>query len=339
MLTPLVQIALKWLSTRESDCLEFASCIPHWKLIESNGFSGTVIVKLEVNGASFALRSWPNQVQTHERIAFWRAVSQTSLAPKLHGWHAELGADSPWLAPFAGSLWTMCDWVDASPVQPQDIHLDLCLQLCERLNELHQISMSPCLQTSSSLAERLQFLQAHRRLDYAWITDHPFLNQFALNEVVMHGLNALHTNASRWERQLVASSKRVRRCQWVVRDLWYANVLIDTNKQFSSIVDFGAARIDWPGLDFIRLVGSMQPHCNQGENVVVWKRAWDAYRSKQFGFTNVEDSLEECMQLAEIQRTLSLVQWMDWIRQGHFNLADEHVADRIANRVHELSHY
>ncbi len=55
-------------------------------------------------------------------------------------------------------------------------------------------------------------------------------------------------------RRLEAWTRRTLPCHWIVRDAWRENVLV-IDDQVTGVIDFGAARIDWPGFDLVRWIG------------------------------------------------------------------------------------
>ncbi len=46
-----------------------------------------------------------------------------------------------------------------------------------------------------------------------------------------------------------------RACHWIVGDLWRENILV-MDDRITGIVDFGAARVDWPVLEVVRWLSS-----------------------------------------------------------------------------------
>ena len=143
-----------------------------------------------------------------------------------------------------------------------------------------------------------------------------------------------------WQRFLSFGGRQMRACHWIVRDLWRENILLDDSKRFSSIVDLGAARIDWPGLDFIRLFGSLSYDSGHDFSVdgssknELWQDAFAAYTRKHPSHTI--ESLEECKMLHIVSVGLSIAQWVRWIQSGTIDLRNSEKAQRVSERIREL---
>lgn len=137
--------------------------------------------------------------------------------------------------------------------------------------------------------------------------------------------------------ELISSQKRM--CHWIVRDLWFENILVTDSNQFASIVDLGAARLDWPGLDFVRLFGSLIPfahpaQASQDDWNALWENALRCYRNAHPD--HAIGSIWECRMLDKLSTALAIAQWIRWLDEGTFHKADPRQATRVNSRLNQL---
>jgi Ser/Thr protein kinase RdoA (MazF antagonist) len=169
------------------------------------------------------------------------------------------------------------------------------------------------------------------------LSNHPFFEATSLRCRLTKVIEILMERMQLWHHVLEIASSQPRTCHWIVRDLWYDNILITGSRQFAAIVDLGAARYDWPGLDFIRLFGSLMavaPVSLRHEPQEIWNTAFHAYAERYPN--HLIESLEECCVLHEIATQLSIVQWMRWVYGGFFDLTNPQIANRVRNRISDL---
>jgi hypothetical protein len=164
-----------------------------------------------------------------------------------------------------------------------------------------------------------------------------FANNLLL-EKVKHCLAIVLERQPSWLRFLTICESQNRECHWIVRDLWFENILVDERQHFSSIVDLGAARLDWPGLDFVRLFGSLS--YRDGDRTVfsgddsdeeLWNDAYGAYT--QSHTDHAIESLEECKMLHKVSLGLSLFQWVLWNKAGSIDLTNSDKVQRVSKRI------
>lgn len=343
----------------------------------SNGFSDSAIYRLHCNEKSYAIRSWPDRVDTLSKIQFWRAIEsrflaepQTSLTllgavasnpfPRLYAWDRSLNVDETvlgihpasrvWLHRFGERLWTLSEWVPGTSIPSGPVPPNLIVQLARILARLHaQTSVatdevkSPLGQLkmpSRAIEERWLALKAIDHRLFAAVDRSPFLAAVGLSDRVKHVLGTVLHASVQWKHMLSVCAGQTRTCHWIVRDLWRENVLVDEAGDFSSIVDLGAARVDWPGLDFTRLFGSLLypdksfSHASDDPSDSIWRLAYEAY-SAEYPDHSIE-SLEECRMLHEVSSGLAIAQWVTWIDHGTFESANTDKFSRIADRISEL---
>jgi hypothetical protein len=339
---------------------------------ESQGFSGTSIYRLTNSKGRFAIRGWPSDLSSEHKVAFWQAcnascisadltepLTPASLAatqsqktkfpvapfPQLYFWDLA-GALPSFLLTMGQRQWTLSDWVEGRAIERDDIHLDLVHHLATVLGAIHRNSVSiihPSANSrhdqmpSPSIGERLRFIATFDERCIKLASKLPFFQKSQLADRVVECLSHLIVQRPAWTRFLDSSAFVARKSHWIVRDLWYENVLVDSTQQFVSIVDLGAARLDWPGLDFVRLFGSMigsRAVPNPSSHFDWWSSALDSYAASHP--QHAIESLEECIALHTISCSLSIAQWVGWISSGRFPMGDDRLFRRIACRISEL---
>ena len=328
--------------------------------IPSSGFSGTSIYRLTNSIGSFAVRSWPTSASSRDKIVFWQAInsaSQRSIAsgelacqpfPTLMRWVAS-SSTSRWILPFEDHLWTLCDWVSGRPIERADVDVDLIRHSASVLGNIHRttlsavdeqgLKLSELRQPSASIQERKRFMQSLDNQMVEHVSDSGFFAKAKLTERVTECLRLLVRLIAFREQFMEICSARERTCHWIIRDLWHANLLVDSSGKFSSIVDLGAARLDWPGLDFKRLFGSLiglraGGWEGQSNDEDWWQIAFTAYA--EVHPTHAIDSLDECRYLSQLSCGLSISQWVRWLTEKRFEIQNPDIGRRIANRIHEL---
>ena len=346
-ITTLAEIALQSLSNDRIDDFECHA----WR---SNGFSDSAILRLTCVLGAFSIRSWPNRFDTHSKIEFWAAANEAlnnerSLKhagaatdipfPVLTKWQPH-GEPSALVLPFEGQLWTLCSWVPGQPIAANQVDETLVVHLATVLGRLHAKPLGLQTMQSNSLRERLEALKSLDHRLFTAIDQTAFFSASHLSDKLKHCMAIVLERGPDWERFLSIGGRQMRACQWIVRDLWRENVLLDDSNRFSSIVDLGAARIDWPGLDFIRLFGSLSYDSGHDLSLNVtsknelWQDAFAAYTNEHP--SHAIESLEECKMLHIVSVGLSIAQWVLWLKGGTIDLRNSGKAQRISERIIEL---
>ncbi len=344
-----------------------AEKVPQFECKEwrSNGFSDSAILQLTSCLGSFAIRSWPNRFDTPSKVAFWSGLnarfrdapgslkgigaSNAIPFPSLYPWRPS-GGPFVFLLRFGDQLWTLSDWVQGQPIAHEKVSRELVQHLAAVLGQLHVQSRDaldgeglPLGQhpmRSNSIRERLGSLISleHRALNA--IDASSFFRNHNLAERVKHCIAVVLERRSDWLRFLKICDGQIRTCHWIVRDLWRENVLLDDSQRFSSIVDLGASRYDWPGLDFTRLFGSLSYGSkekyvvNTGQNDDLWSDAYEAYTQEHEN--HAIESLDECRMLHLVSNGLAILQWVQWIQGGTFDFKNAGKTQRVSDRISEL---
>ncbi len=344
----LAEIALRSISTDQVASFECRA----WR---SNGFSDSDILQLTCVLGSFSIRSWPNRFDTPSKIEYWAATNKTfddnehSLKrvgasndipfPVLTKWQPH-GTPATLLLPFEDQLWTLCSWVQGRSIAPKQVDEALVVHLATVLGRLHARPLGLQFMQSNSLRERSESLKSLDHRLFTAIDQSAFFSSSHLSDRLKHCMAIVFERGPDWQRFLSIGGCQTRACHWIVRDLWRANILIDDSKRFSSIVDLGAARIDWPGLDFIRLFGSLSyasTHALEVKDSLkhkLWKDAFAAYTIEYP--SHAIESLEECKLLHLVSVGLAIAQWVVWIQCGTIDLGNSEKTLRISERIQEL---
>ena len=329
-----------------------------WQRNASSGFSDSSIFQLKLHGGSFAVRSWSNTQASVDKVAFWDRLQRSEVFrpfPTLVSWIGN-AQDRVLLFPWDGKLWSLSEWIDGRPFQESDLSLDRVGELASILAKIHVATLESsapegvCLASghrndpyeagpSRTLVERANFLSRISRPWGSSVLASDFFQRQGLVAPLIQCLATIDACKKTWGEQLEQVSRADRRYHWIVRDLWYENVLVRPSGEFASIVDLGAARFDWPGLDFIRLFGSLtglarNQYCGPVSARDWWENAYAIYSS---GHPNhALGAVSECIELNEIATALSLAQWIEWIENKTIKLRSFEEENRVARRIRQL---
>ena len=361
---------LAWRSVVETDTEQVslsAKPIPSFdcKAWRSNGFSDSAIYRSNCDSVSVSIRSWPKRFDTPSKVAFWSGVnvafsedpgslkrlgaSNAIPFPRLYRWRPPA---EPFglLLRFEDQYWTLSDWVQGQPIAQRKVDRELVQHLAAVLGRLHAhsrdalgldglpLGLHPM--QSNSIRERLESLNS---LDYRMLSaidDTTFFLNHNLSDRVKHCIAIVLERGIAWQRFLKICEGQTRTCHWIVRDLWRENVLLDDSQRFSSIVDLGATRFDWPGLDFTRLFGSLSYGPKKGlvvnanQNDDLWADAYAAYTHEHSN--HAIESLDECRMLHLVSHGLAILQWVQWIKGGTFDFKNAGKTQRVSDRISEL---
>lgn len=206
------------------------------------------------------VKAWPLQATTLKRLRSihrWLiAMRQTDIdfLPIPHQW-----SDGQTVLVTEDALWELLNWRAGQPRPPSlglgESDID---QLCEMLAQLHHASSHWHSQTGPApgLVERA--VQLERLIDpppvpvpaRVWQP----LKIPSAQAAHRKSLQLQHLASSALTQMQVASQASVQLC-WIPRDVWHPHLLWDKHRPIG-LIDMGAARVDWPGLDLVRLFGS-----------------------------------------------------------------------------------
>ena len=364
----LAQLALRSVLETDTQRVSFsADPVPPFdcNAWRSNGFSDSAIYRLTWDYGSVAIRSWPNRFDTPSKDTFWSGVnaafsenpgrlqsvgaSNAIPFPSLYRWRPP-GEPFVILLRFENQLWTLSDWVQGQPMTHAKVDRELVQHLAVVLGRLHAQSCdaldldgSPLglhPMQSNSIRERLETLNSVDHRMFNAIDENSFFPNHSLSDRVKHCIAIVLERGPDWQRFLKICEGQLRSCHWIVRDLWRENVLLADSQRFSSIVDLGASRCDWPGLDFTRLFGSLSYGFKKGLVAIanqkedLWADAYAAYTHEHSG--HAIESLDECRMLHLVSNGLAILQWVQWIQGGAFDFKNEGKTQRVFDRISEL---
>ena len=253
--------------------------LAHWpaffataKVIDSHaGFSGAIIERLEIAGEQFALRGWPPQSLSADRLSglhqfqkflFDRGLTQVSVPVP--------ASDGRTIASVETRFWQLEPWMPGSAnflSEPNDEKLKSVMHLLARLHlnaeqfavsdqAAQWFSVTPAA-TCPAVIERVRLLEQWNDTSSETISrliqnkSLPESLKQQLREIVELFQSRSHSVQSGLHEQL-SYQYRLLPC---LRDLWSDHVLF-TGNEVSGLIDFGACRSENPMIDLSRLLGS-----------------------------------------------------------------------------------
>lgn len=288
--------------------------------ITDRGLSTAMVFRLENPASGYALKRWPitfDQQRLRRIHDFQQYLAQRDIlcTPKLVSW-----SNGDTLLKLDGACWEIAEWKPGEPIAGiGKVNDDQLLQLMERLAEIHDRSRDYAtdLCVPPGIADRYanlvhasQVIEDKRRQFVESICN---LREFSDLQVLKDlFLRAMRVVVACIEplQQLAAKTAT---CFWVLRDVRREHVLYCRNAVFG-IIDFGAARIDWPGLDLVRSLGTMMLDSDPR-----WPDAVAHYLRCR------PDSSIDVMRVKQVHRAsvaLSALQWIDWFADGEFDWTD-----------------
>ncbi len=251
----------------------------------------------------------------------------SSIVPDVMAW-----SDQSWCLEYASSIWTIETWRPGIPVDPTTVISDALLdQAFDILERLHAIGRQLGIQrvVSPGLVERTKRLDHwssvdtsswSQRIDELEARISTILELSVWKDILSRTLDRLREKEGllRSELQRLVSSPVD--CHWIIRDLWRENILVDS-EHISGIIDFGAARVDWPFLEIVRWLSSwLAPNDPRIPNMLEAHNMLSMARDYRF--------------LDHLSTMLSLLQWFQWLLFA--NISFEGRENRVRARVLEL---
>jgi hypothetical protein len=283
----------------------------------NRGLSEATVYRIETHASTTAIKRWPTNM-ARERLleihGFQNRMTQSdkTLLPRLLRW-----SDGQTLLEANGSSWEIAEWKPGAPIEKLGEISDE--QLCQCAEALAMLHLQSAAQKSAMLpppgleqrargitrALRAEPSSAHRFLHS--IASHP--SQFAahvLQDLCIRAHRILPTLTNTIDRM---SKERVL-CFWVLRDVWREHLLFDGGR-LTGIIDLGAARIDWPGLDLVRAFGTLMTGSDPRWSIAI-VRYLEARPDTSITFASLES-------VHRASVALSALQWIDWFAEGRFD--------------------
>ena len=325
-----------------------------WRLLcnVSPGLSAARTYKLAIGAEEYALRDWQwsddrlAQLQTILRFQAelnqkWRWSdnpipqindmwnSGASILHSISRQHSDSQRNK-------ASLWSLAGWLPGEPRTDGSLK---AMAIC--LARLHYISL--CRDNRFELSNGWQARLRSVRSILEWHDNFPSRLQRHPQTSVRQAAAVMTDSSTKLMLQSISAflkqqSEEKLPSAYIVADLHVSNWLWSA-EQVSGIVDFGAARFDWPGWDLVRLISTLPLETNASANFTTphsrnMNELLDAYRSEikdcfanQPGPTSeLAERLNQSVQVIfeennllifdRLQTVLSLRQWVVWIDQG-----------------------
>ena len=295
--------------------------------IDSSGQSRYCVFEVETEPARFALKQHP--MERHEHVLRQHAFQSMldSLpecpVPTLHTWPN----GTTWLED-SNRGWELSSWIVGAPMPIGDeIQQDAWDQVIDAIAAMHRRAM--VWRAPGEPKEHLRngvptlpvgLLERRERIAYWQQQGGPAIRERVdllasqcpelKNELQLVGTRITHW-FPRLSESLAPICQRHHPAWWIVRDCWREHWLFEQSR-LSGLIDFGAARKDWPGFDLVRCFGTMLK-----EGDTKWQSGFERYRR---AVPEVPFELQDLLTVHRVSVVLSLLQWFDWYHQGVFDI-------------------
>lgn len=284
----------------------------------SGGLSNSRVWQVNSAIGQFCLKAWPESAYTAERLS---AIHQWIQAIGMHHHFVPRlipNADRLTLMRCGDHYWECATWLAGKPMDRNNVTVEDSMLAVAALAEMHRSSVNYYCQpgSSPSVKTRIELLRWYQnRLDLRQmqiggldksrsLPTRPNLISTAPNEDELAQLTLIQFDRLQpaMSQQLSSLLQPVQLC-WVVRDLHREHILFEEG-HISGIIDYGAARIDEPLIDLVRLLGSLWPY-----DVDQRHRMVRHYQQ----LLEAEDLLERFRVLDQTSTLLSAMQWLQWL--------------------------
>jgi Ser/Thr protein kinase RdoA (MazF antagonist) len=301
-------------------------------LVEDRGLSTAIVYRVETLSNWYALKRWPilmdrDRLNAIHRFQQYLSDGDKACTPRLLKWcHGET------LLEAEGVYWEIAEWKSGHPVerlgQSSQTQLLNCVEAIARLHEQSR-SYEALVQIAPGLKQRYEgLLHAIEPIEHK---RNKFLDSISSHDQYesTKTLKEIYLRAMRVIPQVIEPLHRLSEtptvCFWVLRDVWREHLLY-RGDQVVGILDFGAARIDWPGLDLARSIGTLLLDSDPR-----WSIAHSAYLQRR---PDCQITLPDLKNVHRASVALSALQWLDWFAEGQFDWTNQ--SSRYWNRVLEL---
>lgn len=288
----------------------------------AEGLSSSQVWKVQLPNAALCLKAWPRtaitpqrltdlhqlQIELSETLCFVAKIEQTIEAATFLRTHDH--------------IWELSSWLPGAPVNSSSVSLELGLTAIQAVAQMHSTSKSWQIQlgSSPSVSQRIEMLQRYQ-VRLAELNLSVGRAGEPIRTLANQTLKHFHSSSMRVEAELKHLSAPTE-LFWVLRDLHNEHVLFE-NGTVTGIVDFGAARVDEPLVDLVRLLGSFWPmdRKTRHEMMLAYLRLMDELDFKKdsglllFGKQpqHQQAPLERYKLLDEASTLLSAMQWLQWL--------------------------
>lgn len=282
------------------------------------GLSGARIWRVEIEGAYFALRQWPPNHPSPERLRFIHLVLEHTYS---HGFHKipvplrTRGGES--FVDRAGRLWEFAPWLVGENRYESEANREKQAAALRVLAQFHLASASirhgkSAIGKTSLHAASPGLTDRQSRLDELTSATIDSLRVAVERHTVGGAIDALAHSivpflplASATAKPILDSAVSLSLpLQPCLRDIWHGNLLF-TGDEVTGIVDFGAMQVDSPALDVARLLGSMA-----GDDVDSWRLGVATYEDLR-PLTREEHLAVRAADASGV--VLGCVNWLRWL--------------------------
>ena len=298
------------------------------ELVAANAFQPVQQIETGLSGAKIwkciddqlrvaCLRAWPIHHPSQQRLAEIHQYLQyltnagVSFTPTLY-----CSSSGNTIASDGRRLWELTSWLPGDANYLQAPSWQRLTAAMEGLAKIHHVwsrcwSCEPVC-VSPTVKDRVQRLSEwESKLGEASSIAGKARNAIE-KLLILDTLELLRARCSTIQRELRLLADQPVTLHFVIRDIWSDHVLF-TGDKVTGVIDFGAARIDEPATDLVRLLGTLEP-TSQAKT----RKGLDDYHRYRRelaveGEDIVEISWERYIALDRAATLLSAAQWMQWI--------------------------
>ncbi|MFO0941441.1 MAG: aminoglycoside phosphotransferase family protein [Pirellulales bacterium] len=299
----------------------------------SGGLSSSRVWKIRAGASAFALKAHPATTMRQERLeqlhAFQKLLCRTcEFVPQLQKTHSgETFIHSD------GGFWELSTWLEGAPVEIDAATIEHGESAMTALVELHRTSQehSCCQVQIPAIVERIELIHRYQK-NHLLLTQFNSSNglldtQVSLTQLTLRTIRCFTQDADDLSRQLT-SHQSMSSVFFVLRDIHREHMLFSGAK-VTGVIDFGAARLDHPLVDLVRLLGTMFPN-----SASIRHQLFQAYSEQ----TQSSMRLSLFQTLDHASTLLSAMQWVQWliVEKKQFPVAVSNLLarwDMLVNRL------
>ncbi|TWT55261.1 homoserine kinase [Thalassoglobus neptunius] len=299
----------------------------------AKGFSGATIARVTTNLADYALRGWPKESLSAERIRELHAYLDHLHKHELPVAVPVRSTSGETLVHEEGRFWQCEPWLPGAPVTRDDFSLSSFQSIMKTLASIHLTS--ECFRSRTSgkrwfstardvvpaVIERAQLIQSWQRTSTKDQISKCRMLPNEPREVCLEVLSRFGESSSEVLHELHSLSALPLAIFPCWRDLHGEHVLLE-NHQVTGLIDASATRTDHPATDLSRLFGSLW-----GDDFHRWETALAHYREQR---QLSENDLSVLISLDRSSVLLSGLTWVDrWCRGEVAESRETEVLERM----------
>lgn len=337
------------------------------------GLSSSRVWKIVTSSGSFSLKAWPCATWSSERLSTIHQHIQLlndrplNFIPRIQ--RSRFGQS---LLESQGWLWEAMTWVDGKADLSGQVKVERRRAVAQAVAAVHQCWSRQAIQrqVAPGIIDRIHRLQKFQKLSpqlrrHATLSSQPtaqgnsVLSQPNTDDTLPFTLDRFTRDSSGQPADLHELTQRTiahlsggsadllsrleRLCQpvelhFVMRDLHSEHVLY-TADHVTGMIDFGAARVDEPLLDLVRLLASQSPLERDARYQTL---EFYCQARSEMALSAIEQDREVLFRrfavLDHVSTLLSALQWMEWlvIQRMRFPVPEEQLKHRWQNLLDRL---